>query len=77
MQQWTGLIRRAGPADAPALADLSTQLGYPSTEAQVRERLPAVYGPAARLDLEPLSPAGVRSLVFLPVGAAGSQRRTP
>ncbi len=43
----------------------------------VRERLRAVYGPAARLDLEPLSPAGVRSLVFLPARAAGSQRRTP
>jgi hypothetical protein len=33
----------------------------------VRERLQAVYGPAARLDLEPLRPAGVRSLVFIPV----------
>jgi LytS/YehU family sensor histidine kinase len=32
----------------------------------VRERLRAVYGPAARLDLEPLHPAGVRSRVFLP-----------
>lgn len=32
-------IRGARPDDAAALADLSTQLGYPSTEAQVRERL--------------------------------------
>jgi len=32
----------------------------------VRERLRAVYGPAARLDLERLHPAGVRSVVFLP-----------
>jgi len=32
----------------------------------VRERLQAVYGPAARLELEPRHPAGVRSLVFLP-----------
>jgi signal transduction histidine kinase len=32
----------------------------------VRERLLAVYGPAARLDLEPLHPAGVRSVVLLP-----------
>ena len=32
----------------------------------VRERLLAVYGPAARLDLEPLHPVGVRSIVFLP-----------
>jgi len=32
----------------------------------VRERLQAVYGPDARLDLERLHPAGVRSVVFLP-----------
>ncbi|WP_374675146.1 sensor histidine kinase [Ideonella sp.] len=32
----------------------------------VRERLRVVYGPAARLDLQPLSPRGTRSLVFLP-----------
>jgi hypothetical protein len=32
----------------------------------VRERLQAVHGPAARLDLERLHPAGVRSVVFLP-----------
>jgi len=32
----------------------------------VRDRLRAVYGPAARLDLERLHPDGVRSLVFLP-----------
>ncbi len=32
----------------------------------VRERLQAVYGPAARLDLERRQPNGVRSTVFLP-----------
>jgi len=32
----------------------------------VRERLQAVYGPNARLDLERLQPGGVRSVVFLP-----------
>jgi signal transduction histidine kinase len=32
----------------------------------VRERLQAVYGPAAHLDLERLHPTGVRSVVFLP-----------
>ncbi|MBX3591770.1 MAG: histidine kinase [Burkholderiaceae bacterium] len=32
----------------------------------VRERLLAVYGPAARLELERLHPTGVRSVVFLP-----------
>jgi sensor histidine kinase YesM len=32
----------------------------------VRERLRAVYGPAAHLDLERLQPSGVRSLVILP-----------
>ena len=33
----------------------------------VRERLRAVYGPHARLDLEARQPSGVRSIVFLPV----------
>jgi len=32
-------IRRAKSADAPSLAELATQLGYPSTPAQLRERL--------------------------------------
>ena len=32
-------IRRARSTDAPRLADLSTQLGYPATTAQLRERL--------------------------------------
>ncbi|MCC6246823.1 MAG: histidine kinase [Rubrivivax sp.] len=32
----------------------------------VRERLQAMFGAAARLDLEPLQPGGVRSVVFLP-----------
>jgi len=39
MQEWSDHIRGARLDDAPALAELSTQLGYPSTEAQVRERL--------------------------------------
>jgi len=32
-------IRRAKSGDAPQLAELSGQLGYPATEAQIRERL--------------------------------------
>jgi GNAT superfamily N-acetyltransferase len=32
-------IRRAKSADAPRLADLAGQLGYPTTTAQLRERL--------------------------------------
>jgi GNAT superfamily N-acetyltransferase len=32
-------IRRAKNADAPRLADLAGQLGYPATTAQLRERL--------------------------------------
>jgi GNAT superfamily N-acetyltransferase len=39
MQSWSARIRTARPADAAALAVLSTELGYPSTEAQVRARL--------------------------------------
>jgi GNAT superfamily N-acetyltransferase len=36
---WSTCIRTAAADDAAALAGLSTQLGYPSTEAEVRERL--------------------------------------
>ena len=39
MGPWAGRIRGAVDADAAALAVLSTELGYPSTEAQVRARL--------------------------------------
>ena len=49
MQQWSDHIRGARPDDAPALADLSTQLGYPSTEAQVRERLRLLEDPEREL----------------------------
>jgi GNAT superfamily N-acetyltransferase len=35
-------IRRAMSADAPRLAELSGQLGYPATAAQLRQRLRAV-----------------------------------
>lgn len=35
-------IRRARSTDAPRLADLSGQLGYPATAAQLRERLPRI-----------------------------------
>lgn len=35
-------IRRAKSADAPRLAELSGQLGYPATAAQLRQRLRAV-----------------------------------
>ena len=49
MQQWSDHIRGARPDDAPALADLSTQLGYQSTEAQVRERLRLLQDPEREL----------------------------
>jgi GNAT superfamily N-acetyltransferase len=35
-------IRRAKLGDAPRLAELSGQLGYPTTAAQMRVRLPAI-----------------------------------
>ena len=43
----------------------------------VRERLRAVYGPDARLDLERLHPAGVRSIVFLPRDPQTRRDRRP
>ena len=39
-------IRRAKPSDAPHLAELSGQLGYPATASEVRQRLRAIR-PAA------------------------------
>ena len=49
MQHWSDRIRGARPDDAAALADLSTQLGYPSTEQQVRERLCLLGDPEREL----------------------------
>src|SRR5438552_7204970 len=40
-------VRRAKSEDAPRLAELATQLGYPSTAAQLRQRLRALL-PAAQ-----------------------------
>lgn len=42
-------VRVATPADAAALAVLSGQLGYPSSEAQVRERLHLLHDPERSL----------------------------
>jgi GNAT superfamily N-acetyltransferase len=47
--QPTHRVRVARPADAAALAGLSTQLGYPSSEAQVRERLSLLDDPERAL----------------------------
>ncbi len=35
-------IRRAKPGDAPRIAELSGQLGYPATASQIRQRLRAI-----------------------------------
>jgi GNAT superfamily N-acetyltransferase len=47
--QWSVRIRGARPDDAPALAELSSQLGYPSTERQARERLRLLLDPEREL----------------------------
>ncbi len=39
-------VRRARSSDAPALAELSGQLGYPATEKEIRERLKRLRPPA-------------------------------
>jgi GNAT superfamily N-acetyltransferase len=49
MQHWSDRIRGARPDDAAELANLSTQLGYPSTEQQVRERLCLLGDPEREL----------------------------
>jgi len=40
------MIRRAKSADAPRLAVLAGQLGYPATDAQMRERLRGIKPPS-------------------------------
>lgn len=40
----TFTIRRPLPGDTPALAELCTELGYPSTPGQVQKRLDALLG---------------------------------
>ena len=47
--QWSDRIRGARPDDAPALAELSSLLGYPSTKRQVRERLSLLLDPEREL----------------------------
>jgi sensor histidine kinase YesM len=54
----------------PAAAGESSSYGL----RHVRERLVAVYGPAARLQLERLNPSGTRSAVFLPAGTPQEDR---
>lgn len=49
MQPWSARIRTARPNDAAALAILSTELDYPSTEAQVRARLRLLDDPEREL----------------------------
>ena len=46
---WSARIRTARPGDAAALATLSTELGYPSTEPQVRARLRLLDDPERQL----------------------------
>jgi LytS/YehU family sensor histidine kinase len=50
------------PPDDPSARPESSSYGL----RHVRERLLAVYGPAAHLDIERLQPTGVRSVVLLP-----------
>jgi len=48
----------AGPSARPANSSYGLQ--------HVRDRLRAVYGPAARLSLERRDPTGVSAVVFIP-----------
>jgi len=60
--QWSDQIRGAQRGDAAALADLSTQLGYPSTEAQVRERLSLLNDPEREI-LVADTPSGIAGFI--------------
>jgi sensor histidine kinase YesM len=58
----SGLGLPADEEDGPAVRAVGTSYGLQ----HVRDRLHAVYGPAARLSLERRRPAGVSALVFIP-----------
>jgi sensor histidine kinase YesM len=58
----SGLGLPADEEDGPAIRPAGTSYGLQ----HVRDRLHAVYGPAARLSLERRRPAGVSALVFIP-----------
>ncbi len=57
-------IRVARPADAPALAGLCEELGYPCSEAQVRDRLRLLADPECTLLV---APAGAGLAGFIDV----------
>jgi GNAT superfamily N-acetyltransferase len=44
MTELPTIIREATPADSPAIAGLVTQLGYPSSEEEIRKRLAVFSG---------------------------------
>ena len=58
----SGLGLPADEEDGPVARPAGTNYGLQ----HVRDRLQAVYGPAARLSLERRRPAGVSALVFIP-----------
>jgi len=58
----SGLGLPADEEDGPAVCPAGTSYGLQ----HVRDRLHAVYGPAARLSLQRRRPAGVSALVFIP-----------
>ena len=58
----SGLGLPANEEDEPAARSAGTSYGLQ----HVRDRLQAVYGPAARLSLERRHPTGVSALVFIP-----------
>jgi sensor histidine kinase YesM len=58
----SGLGLPADEEDGPGVRPAGTSYGLQ----HVRDRLHAVYGPAARLSLERRRPAGVSALVFIP-----------
>jgi len=67
----SGLGLPADEQDEPAARAAGTSYGLQ----HVRDRLQAVYGPAARLSLERRHPTGVSALVFIPTGPGADRIR--
>lgn len=57
------VLRPAAPSDAPHLAALTTQLGYPSSSEDILRRLPLIAGPAHFLRVADGADGGVRGWI--------------
>lgn len=63
------VLRPAVSGDAPALADLATQLGYPNTAEVIAERLAALGTVSGHAVLVAVEPSGERVIGWIHLGS--------